>query len=155
MLPTPAGVTALPGIVIGSTLLLVRALRRRAHSRSTPAPCPWLASPLEIDAFHRLEALYPPSQYLISAHTLLVDVIGRQNLTRLSRDEERFAWRAHCDFVIVDRSTLNIHSVVEVNGGQHDLPQQRGYDALKAAILARMGIPLITWQRPRWGVWSS
>ena len=106
---------------------------------------PWLASHLEIRAFRRLEQRFSRDRHLISAHMLLVDVIGRQNLEQLSADDRQFVWRAHCDFVIVSRASLKIVKVVEVNGAFHQNTRQRGHDLRKRAILGRWGIELEVW----------
>lgn len=106
---------------------------------------PWLASGLEIRAFHKLEARFSRTEHLISAHMLLADVIGRQNLEQLSRDDRQFVWRAHCDFVIVRRESLKIERVVEINGGFHEESTQEAHDSRKREILGRVGIELEVW----------
>ena len=75
----------------------------------------------------------------------LIDVIGRSHLDTLSVADLRFAWRAHCDFVIVDRHTLAIQKVIEVNGPQHVKPEQALRDRQKSKILAARGIVLDIW----------
>lgn len=129
---------ALPGIIIGF-LVFWRgtSLRRAGH--------PWLASGLEVRAFHRLEQKFSRDHHLISAHMLLADVIGRQNLNGLSIEDRQFAWRAHCDFVIVARESLEIVRVVEVNGGFHRDVRQQFHDGHKREILAGIGIALEVW----------
>lgn len=106
---------------------------------------PWLASGLEVRAFHRLEQRFAADRHLISAHMLLADVVGRQNLDQLSANDRQFAWRAHCDFVIVSRDSLTIEKVVEINGGFHQNPQQKIHDGQKRDILSRLGITLEVW----------
>lgn len=73
---------------------------------------------------------------------LLADVIGRHRLSILERSSREFCWKAHCDFVVVARSSMEIEHVVEVNGGFHMLPGQIVRDAKKAKILAQFNIDL-------------
>ncbi len=130
-----------PGIVAG-----IMVLWKKFGYGHPPAISPqaWLASRLEERAFRLLSVRYPCERYLISAHMLLVDVVGRQHLPQLAPLERRFAWRAHCDFVIVERSSLTIIRVIEVNGAYHDDRYQQELDQRKRRLLAQFGIPLET-----------
>lgn len=133
-------VLASPGIAVA-----IKALRR--NTRIVSADCSegktrWLASHLEEQVFMDLCQRFPIDRFVISAHMLLADVVGRDRLDQLSREDRNFAWRAHCDFVIVDRDNLRIIRVVEVNGGFHASPLQTGRDARKKSLLRRFGIEL-------------
>lgn len=132
---------AAPGLAIG----LLAWWRSVGSSHFMESRHPWLASGLEIRAFHMLEERFSRAEHLISAHMLLVDVIGRQNLDQLSGHDRQFVWRAHCDFVIVRRASLTIERVVEINGGFHADPAQEAHDTRKREILSRVGIALEVW----------
>lgn len=134
-------VLMIPGIAAGLVVLWKTALSRR---NLLVAETRWLASSFEEQAFHALSLRYPPDRYLISAHMLLADVVGRQNLPRLSSQDQRFSWRAHCDFVIVERRSLTIVRVLEVNGPYHNNRHQQDLDARKQRLLAKFGIALET-----------
>lgn len=132
----------MPGLVIG-----ILAWWRSAGLRQPiKFGHPWLASGLEVRSFHKLEARFSRAEHLISAHMLLVDVIGRQNLEQLSPEDRQFVWRAHCDFIIVRRESLQIERVVEINGGFHAGTTQQAHDERKREILTRMGIDLEVWK---------
>lgn len=132
---------ATPGVIIGLKVL--------AHQRLTEdvpvsmnGTVPWLASSFEQQTFRRLEKRFPPQQFIISAHVLFIDVIGRSNLGLLSYEDRRFVWKAHCDFVITDRKSLSIVKVIEVNGRTHTQAYQRSRDGTKHRLLAAFQIPL-------------
>lgn len=133
----------LPGLVAG--LILPYRSWRPSSSVLAQRSHPWLSSGLEVKAYRRLEQLYAPDRYLISAHMLLADVVGRQNLSTLSHEDRTFCWKAHSDFVVVDRHTLSIQKVIEVNGPHHASPKQMSHDRRKSRILASMGILLDIW----------
>ncbi len=135
----------LPGLIAGVGALYRIARHPQVGLRPSLNHHPWLASSLEEKAYHALTRLYPQDRYLISAHMGLIDVIGRNYLDTLSREDRRFAWHAHCDFVIVDRRTLAIQKVIEVNGRQHLRPDQALRDRQKSKILAVRGIALDIW----------
>jgi len=132
---------ALPGVVVGLGVWL-----RDWHPPLSRSPVPWLASQLEEQAFTILVQKYAPDRYVISAHMLLIDVIGRDRTASLTPEETRFAWKAHCDFVIVDWATLTTERVVEVNGPRHHTELQEHRDRIKQRILRQRGIACETWQ---------
>ena len=105
-------------------------------------PNRWLASRFEERVFFELCQRFPAGCFVISAHMLLADVIGRNRLSELSIEERRFAWLAHCDFVVVDRKNLVTVRVIEVNGSFHGDPAQKRRDAQKKKLLERFGILL-------------
>ena len=131
---------ALPGILVGLGVWF-----REQHTPSSYLPVPWLASHLEEQTFGILVQKYTPDRYVISAHMLLIDVIGRDRTASLTPEESRFAWKAHCDFVIVDRATLTTERVVEVNGSHHYTEPQERRDRMKQRILRQRGIIWETW----------
>ena len=135
----------LPGLVAGAGALYQMARHPQLRVYPLLHHHPWLASALEVKAYHALVRIYPPDRYLISAHMGLIDVIGRSHLDTLSVPDRRFAWRAHCDFVIVDRHSLAIQKVVEINGPHHGSPEQALRDRQKSKILAARGIALDIW----------
>lgn len=133
-------ILASPGIAMGIAALrwIVRPISVGTGDERTQ----WLASNLEERVFMELCQRFPVDRFVISAHMLLADVVGRDRLGQLSRVDRNFAWRAHCDFVIVDRDNLRIVRTIEVNGGFHSRPEQRIRDAQKRALLERFGIAL-------------
>lgn len=135
------GFLATPGVIVGLKVLAHQRLTENVPV-SVNGNVPWLASSFEQRTFRRLEKRFPPHQFVISAHVLLIDVIGRGNLSLLSQEERRFAWRAHCDFIITDRQTLSVLEVIEVNGPSHHQPVQRDRDWKKRHLLDLFGIPL-------------
>lgn len=140
MLPLPSiWLLIAPGLVMA---VFIQWRTRLLKSASPPISHPWLASSFEVSSYHHLEKLYDHSAYIISAHMLLADVIGREHLDDLSSEDRRFAWRAHCDFVIVDRNSLTIQRVIEINGLYHRNPAQQLSDQRKQRLLARVGISL-------------
>jgi len=60
-----------------------------------------------------------------------------------SERERAFIERASCDFAIYFKVGKTLLSVIEVDGGTHDLPEQMARDALKDSILAKSGIPIL------------
>ena len=131
---------ASPGIVVA-----IRILRRNTRIVSADMggmKTRWLASNLEERVFMDLSHRFPVDRFVISAHMLLADVVGRERLGQLPLIDRQFAWRAHCDFVIVDRDDLRIVRAIEVNGGFHARIEQKVRDARKKALLARFGIAL-------------
>ena len=98
------------------------------------------------------------------AHELILKVIGedkkfanfrvmaRYPLRRvvkpsivLTGRERNFIHRSsHVDFLIYNNTDRAPVLAIEVNGKQHDLPQQQERDDVKAAILKACGIPLLT-----------
>lgn len=132
-----------PGLAVGLLVLKADRMRMvRVRGNSLQEGSPWLASRREERAFRELQTIYPPSHYTISAHMLLIDVIGRQEAHRLVPRDREFAWKAHCDFVIVSVSRLRIEKVVEVNGPFHQRADQQDRDKRKRQILAQFHIGL-------------
>ncbi len=131
---------AVPGVLVGLGVWF-----QEQHPPSVHLSVPWLASRLEEQAFGILVQKYAPDRYVISAHMLLIDVIGRDRTVSLTPEETRFAWKAHCDFVIVDRATLTAERVVEVNGPHHHTEPQERRDRMKQKILRQQGIVWETW----------
>lgn len=68
----------LPGFIAPAGVLY-QIVRHPDGFRPIPSHPPWLASSLEIKAYHALERVYPNDRYLISAHMGLIDVISRSN----------------------------------------------------------------------------
>ena len=135
--------TSAPGMVMGVAIVWrQRWLARRALLGSTPIKSRWLASRREEEAFRKLQGMFSPNQFFISAHMLLVDVIGRERSHLLPPKDREFAWRAHCDFVIVHADSLLIEKVVEVNGPFHLDRVQALRDRQKKRILERFQIQL-------------
>ena len=135
---------ASPGLAIGVGIWAKPRVVGTHPRGDLPKPYPWLASRAEERAFEHLERTFPPPRFIISAHMLLADVVGRSQLLRLCPSDREFCWKAHCDFVIVERSTMNISRVVEVNGPHHQLPAQTMPYRRKSAILRQFGTALDT-----------
>ncbi len=51
--------------------------------------------------------------------------------------------RSCCDFVLYFKVGKKPLAVIEVDGGEHDKPQQKKWDALKNSILQKGGLPLL------------
>lgn len=51
--------------------------------------------------------------------------------------------RSRCDFVLYFKVGKKPVAVIEVDGGEHDKPQQKKWDALKNSILHKGGLPLL------------
>lgn len=51
--------------------------------------------------------------------------------------------RSRCDFVLYFKVGKKPLAVIEVDGGEHDKPQQKKWDALKDSILHKGGLPLL------------
>lgn len=63
----------------------------------------------------------------------------------LTERQRNFIHRSsHLDFLIYNNTDREPVLAVEVNGKQHDLPKQQERDSVKAAILNKCGIPLLT-----------
>jgi hypothetical protein len=141
-LPVGAILLASPGAAFALFALRTKSptwSHRPSEDRRSPN---WFASQFEERAFRRLEVSYPPPKFIISAHMLLADVVGRSELPQLRPHDREFCWKAHCDFVVVERATMKISRVVEVNGPHHRLPAQTVRDWRKAAILRQFDIAL-------------
>jgi hypothetical protein len=133
---------ASPGIAIGA-MTFVKPRLAIIHSRNdSTKPALWLASRAEERAFNHLEKTFPPPHFIISAHMLLADVVGRNELSLLRPSDRAFCWKAHCDFVVVERSTMKIVRAIEVNGSHHRQPIQAIRDRRKASILRQFDIAL-------------
>lgn len=134
---------SIPGWAIAA--LVYRNVRTRTTGRrTTSVAAAWLASEYEKTTFLDLERRYPSPMYLISAHMLLADVVGRNRLGELDEADRAFAWRAYCDFVVVDRATFTIIKVLEANGPLHLSRIQRQRDRRNQRILHRFGVQLET-----------
>ncbi len=113
-------------------------LRRKRQNPYGGWPPSWRRQRIEAFAART----YLASDFVISAHMSLLDVIGRGQAARLSKRDREFAWRAHCDFVIVRTRDLFITRVIEVNGRFHRGAGQMLRDRRKRLILQRFGIPM-------------
>lgn len=133
---------ATPGLLVGTIVLSFRTKAGATTQSLSPGPAGWLSSDLEKRAFAQLEQRFPPPDFIISAHMLLMDVIGRDRLDVLTPSDREFCWKAHCDFVVVDRASMNIIHAVEVNGHFHDVLRQQKRDHRKKTILRQFGISL-------------
>ncbi len=134
-----------PGIVAGLAVLHQGTKDLTANVLLTPPaakPVRWLASKLEEKTYRSLCRAYLAPNFVISAHMPLLDVIGRDQAARLSKRDREFAWRDHCDFVIVRTRDLSIARVIEVNGRFHGGAGQMLRDRRKRLILQRFGIPM-------------
>lgn len=145
--------TTVPGSVFGIVAMGLATVNARHLAQSvSPARAKtcWLASRMEESAFRHLQTQYPPDDFIISAHMLLIDVIGRNQSGYLSDADREFSWKAHCDFVVVSASDLTIERVVEVNGSYHQMPKQWERDRQKRRILAQFGIRLQVQPAKEW-----
>ncbi len=138
-----AGLLSVPGWAIGAlTLGRQRPSATTVRRSDTQTETRWLFSQREERAFRALQQEFPADQFLISAHMLLIDVIGRDRSYQLSLEDRAFAWKAHCDFAIVRTKDLIADRVVEINGPLHVRPIQAMRDSQKKCILHEFHIPL-------------
>jgi len=73
---------------------------------------------------------YPLKQFLI-------------DLSPFDKEEKRFInTRAHADFLFYRKSDKSILFDLEVNGSQHDYPEQKKRDQTKTSLLSKVDIPL-------------
>ncbi|MDQ1093908.1 RecA/RadA recombinase [Xanthomonas sacchari] len=90
------------------------------------------------------EALSAPTCRALSYHgQIRLDQVASPRNPDLTERERAFMTRASCDFVLYFRVGKIPAGVIEVDGGYHDRPDQAERDALKNAILAKSGIPLL------------
>lgn len=73
----------------------------------------------------------------------LKQLVKIDNEVFTSRETSFINKGASCDFVIYFKTGKNPISVIEVDGGYHDLPKQQERDLLKNSILGKANIPLL------------
>ena len=59
------------------------------------------------------------------------------------RENQYIKNRASCDFVIYYRIGKRPMAVIEVDGGDHDRPEQKERDSIKNCILEKVNLPLL------------
>lgn len=62
-----------------------------------------------------LRAKYSPQKFILSAHPLLIDVVGRNHAGDLWDADRAFGWQAHCHVVVVWVRDLSIERIVGTN----------------------------------------
>jgi RecA/RadA recombinase len=67
--------------------------------------------------------------------------LGNEALT--ARERGFMKGRSRCDFVLYFKVGKKPLAVIEVDGGDHEKPQQKEWDALKNSILKKGGLPLL------------
>lgn len=93
------------------------------------------------------QALSNPSCLALMSHReVRLDLLCAPDHPELTPGERRFMRRSRCDFVLYFKVGKLPVGVIEVDGGSHHRPDQQQRDALKNAILAKAGIPLLRLQ---------
>ncbi|MBN7770982.1 DUF2726 domain-containing protein [Marinobacter daepoensis] len=91
------------------------------------------------------ECLSLPPNRSITFHTQIalnqLVSLGNDKLTASERGFMK--GRSRCDFVLYYKVGKKPVAVIEVDGGDHDKPQQKKWDALKNSILEKGGLPLL------------
>lgn len=78
----------------------------------------------------------------IDAKVRVVDALDIDR-SGLSDEQYRYALRAHFDWVVSDAATTRPEFAVEFDGPSHDSPDARRRDALKNAVCAKLGLPIL------------
>ncbi|MFW9078306.1 AAA domain-containing protein [Pseudomonas sp. P2757] len=73
----------------------------------------------------------------------LIQLVSTANQSLTPRELEFMNNQASCDFVLYYKVGKKPLGVIEVDGGEHDKPQQADRDALKDSILRKADIPLL------------
>ncbi|UJR63229.1 AAA domain-containing protein [Dickeya zeae] len=91
------------------------------------------------------EAISDASCRALMYHTQvqLSQVASLNNPTLTEREQAFMRNRASCDFVLYFKVGKTPLGVIEVDGGDHDTPEQAERDALKNSILAKSDIPIL------------
>lgn len=90
------------------------------------------------------DALSAPSCQALMCHDQVkLDKVASPTNPDLTPRERTFMARSTCDFVLYFKVGKTPVGVIEVDGGSHDRPDQAARDALKNAILAKSGIPIL------------
>ncbi len=74
---------------------------------------------------------------------LLGQLVSKTNNSFTERELDYMHNKASCDFVFYFKTGKNPIAVIEVDGGDHNKPEQRERDHLKNAILDKAGVPLL------------
>jgi len=99
------------------------------------------------------QALSSPScQALMSHMEVKLNMLCAPDHAELTKRERAFMQRSRCDFVIYFKVGKRPVGVIEVDGGSHTRVDQRERDALKDAILAKAGIPILRLQTVQSGI---
>lgn len=91
------------------------------------------------------ERLSLSSYQAITFHTQIAlnQLVSLGNDTLTTRERGFMKGRSRCDFVLYFKVGKKPLAVIEVDGGDHDKPQQKEWDALKDSILHKGGLPLL------------
>lgn len=91
------------------------------------------------------EALSDASHHGLGFHMqiLLAQIVSTSHPALTVREREFMRQRASCDFVVYFKVGKTPVGVVEVDGGSHDLVEQKERDALKDSILAKCGLRIL------------
>lgn len=74
---------------------------------------------------------------------ILEQLVSKTNNNFTDREVEYMCNKASCDFVLYFKTSKDPIAVIEVDGDDHNKPEQRERDLLKNAILAKAGVPLL------------
>lgn len=85
------------------------------------------------------------SNQAVTFHTQIAlnQLVSLGNETLTARERGFMKGRSRCDFVLYFKVGKKPMAVIEVDGGDHEKPQQKEWDALKNSILQKGGLPLL------------
>ncbi|MDO6442928.1 AAA domain-containing protein [Marinobacter sp. 2_MG-2023] len=91
------------------------------------------------------ERLSLPANQGITFHTQIAlnQLVSLNNEALTARERGFMKGRSSCDFVLYFKVGKKPLAVIEVDGGDHEKPQQKQWDALKNSILQKGGLPLL------------
>ncbi len=91
------------------------------------------------------ERLSLSSNQAVTFHTQIAlnELVSLGNETLTAKERGFMKGRSRCDFVLYFKVGKKPLAVIEVDGGEHDKPQQKEWDALKNSILQKGGLPLL------------
>jgi len=86
-----------------------------------------------------------PANQAVTFHTQIAlnQLVSLGNEALTARERGFMKGRSSCDFVLYFKVGKKPLAVIEVDGGGHDKPQQKQWDALKNSILPKGGLPLL------------
>jgi len=91
------------------------------------------------------ERLSRPVNQAVTFHTQIAlnQLVSLGNEALTARERGFMKGRSRCDFVLYFKVGKKPLAVIEVDGGDHEKPQQKEWDALKNSILQKGGLPLL------------
>lgn len=91
------------------------------------------------------ERLSLSANQAVTFHTQIAlnQLVSLGNETLTAKERGFMKGRSRCDFVLYFKVGKKPLAVIEVDGGDHDKPQQKEWDALKNSVLQKGGLPLL------------